>query len=62
MFIRLFFLCFISEATISNGLLHIDVPVLGDQQEFTYKSSVLTNDVRPAENMDDRDKWGKRES
>ena len=31
--------------TFSNGPLHMDLPVLADQQETTYKSSVRTLDV-----------------
>ena len=29
----------------SNGPLHIDVPVLAEQQELTYNSSVWTLDI-----------------
>ena len=49
--------------TFSYWPLHMDVPVLVDQQEVTYKYCVDTDcsleDVPRA--MDDRDNWGERE-
>ena len=34
-----------SQITFSYGSINMDVPVLADQQELTYSSSVLTQDV-----------------
>ena len=34
-----------SYVTFSDGPLHTNLPVLGDQQELTYKSSVQSLDV-----------------
>ena len=34
-----------TNVTFSYGLFHMDVPVLADQKEHTYISSVRTRDV-----------------